>query len=104
MADLQDYIDVAPDVMATGDFSVTQVENKLASIPGPPSPPTPPDVTKAKVLDLFDIVTTTWSFNKSIEAAGGINEVAKTVQLWPSQVRELVRQFKAMKAVYDGDQ
>lgn len=104
MAILQDYIDVAPDVMSAGDFTLTQIENKMSSIPDPPDPPSPPSITQVKVVAIFNTIFSTYSVSKSIEAAGGINEIAKTVLLWPSQVRELIKQLVAMKAVYDGDQ
>lgn len=104
MATKQQYTDVAPLVMSIGDFSVSAIENKMSTIPDPPTPPTPPTITKAKIVTIFNLVFDTADVNKGVAQAGGYGEISKTVGLWPSQVKTLVKQLKKMFVLWISEQ
>ncbi len=101
MATLRDYQDAAPTVMATGELTLAAIENKLSNIPDPPKPPAPPAITKGRVGNIFNAVFAHHSIDRGIEMSGGITKLARANKLKPAQVKKIIRELVAMKAVYD---
>jgi hypothetical protein len=100
---IEDYEAVAPTVMDTGDFTLTAVENKLAAVPDAPEAPTAPTITKAKVVSIFNEVFTYYCPKAYFEATGkSCGALALDHSLWPSQVKLIIKELTAMKALYDG--
>ncbi len=99
-ATLQEYTDAAPTIMALGEFTVLQVENKLSTIPAPPTPSNPPDVTKAKAIAIFNSVFSYSSVKEGIEQSGGILQIAQDNDLVTSQVVILIKELNALHGVY----
>lgn len=104
MASKQDYTDVAPLVMGIGDFSVSVIENKMSTIPDPPIPSSPPEITRPKIVEIFDIVFATSDVTKGISDAGGYGEISKEVDLWPSQIKIIVHQMSKMYGLWKSEQ
>jgi len=100
MATIEEYEAVAPTVMSTGEFTVTQIENKLSSIPSAPEPQPTPTITKAKVVNIFNTVFDTWSVSTGIANAGGILEIARDNDLTTSQVKLIIKEISAMYNAY----
>ena len=100
MATLQDYKDVAPTVMATGEFTKTQIENKLATVPSAPAIQPEPKVTKAKVVAVFNTVFAHHSVQKGITENGGFLMIAKANNLTIAQVKLIIKELSAMNNVF----
>jgi hypothetical protein len=100
MPTLQDYIDAAPTIMALGEFTVIQVENKLASIPDPPSPGTPAPVTKQIVIDIFNQLFARQDVDTALKAANGYGNLGKQHGITKQQAKTVVEELRAMHAVY----
>lgn len=101
MATIEQYNEAAPFVQSIGNFTVDQIETKLASIPKPPAPVEPQAPTKAAIVALFNEVHATSDVNKAIEAAGGLELLAAKHDMTRSQCETCLREFAAMKAVYE---
>ena len=104
MATLADYEAVAPTVTGIGDFTLGQIETKLAAVPEPPPPPEPPTITKARIVEIFNTVFSKTSPELGVASAGGWGSLAAQVGLWPSQVKQIVFEMSAMLDVYRDDQ
>lgn len=101
MADLQDYIDAAPTIMALGEFTLTQVENKLGNLPDPPSPGTPEPITKEIVIAIFEQVFARHSLDTALMAANGYGALAKQHGITKAQAKTIVEELRAMVGVYN---
>lgn len=102
MATLQEYIDAAPFIMGLGEFTVNQVETKLASIPEPPADPVPPVVTKQIVIDIFNQIFSYSDVNKGVAAANGYTQLGIQHGISGAQAKTIVNELKAMLSVYAG--
>ena len=100
MVTLEEYKEVAPLVMSTGDFTLTAIENKLASVPTAEPPAPIPEPTKAQVIELFNAVFAYPDPTAGVAANGGFGALALETGLKPSQVKALVRQMADMLALY----
>ena len=102
MGTLAEYIAVAPTVMGIGDFTLTQVENKLGSIPEPASPIPDPEITKAKIITLFNNVFDTESSpQKAIQNLGGLHAISATIGLALKDVRTLLFEMQSMLDLFN---
>lgn len=104
MATLDDYINVAPTVMSIGDFTLTQIENKIDRIPDPPPPIPDPPITEAKIIGLFNAIFDTYSPSRALKEAGGYEGLAREANLTKDQVKLIVRELKAMVSIRRSEQ
>lgn len=95
MATLQDYEAVAPIVTGLG-VTQAQIETKLASVAAPVEPQPEPTVTKAKVVAIFDAIVA-----DRLEADGKkLRQLATDNDLTVAQVKNIVKELRAMNSVY----
>ena len=101
MATLQNYKDIAPLVMGTGGFTLSQVETKLASIPDAPVKAGDPAVTKAQVIAIFNTVFAHHSVTLGVARSGGFGQLAKDNNLRPYQAKQEVKELSLMVGLYN---
>ena len=89
------FEDIAPTISGLG-ITETQVNNYFENIPDPPEPPTPPTITTLKVTAIADAI-----YVDGIEAHNGIKKLAQEVGLTTSQVKMLIREMQAAKALWE---
>jgi hypothetical protein len=104
MATKQEYTNVAPYVMAIGDFDPTAVNTKLDAIPAAPTKTPIADPAKADVIALFNtLYTDYYSVAKAIEDNGGILKLAKANNMTAPQCVTCIREFEAMRALREAE-
>ena len=104
MATLEQYGAVAPTVMSVGSFTKSQIENKLSSIPTKPDEQPEPEITKTKVVAIFNAIFAESTVEKSVQAAGGLRKIASDNNLTPAQVRKIAKELVAMQNLYNSGQ
>jgi hypothetical protein len=100
MATLQEYKDAAPTVMTTGQFTVTQIENKLSSIPTEPKKAPDPEITKEKVIEIFNDIFSQPSLKRAFEKFGGYGKLAEKYGLRKHQVKTVISELQDMLSIY----
>lgn len=80
------------------DLGVTegQINNYFENIPQPPASPEPSPITTQKVVAIANAL-----YVIGIEAAGGIKKLSQAVKLKTSQVKMIIKELEALKAVWD---
>ena len=104
MATLDDYINVAPMIMGIGEFTLEQIETKLENLPEPPVPSPEPEITKAKIVGIFNLIFNSYDPRKAVVEAGGYSGIASQAGLTVSQVRTIIREMKAVFGLYKSEQ
>ena len=104
MATIDDYINIAPTIMSIGEFTLEQIETKLESLPSAPEPNPEPEITKAKVVGIFNLIFNSYDPRKAIVDAGGYAGIAQQAGLSMSQVKTIVKEIKAVLGLYRSEQ
>ena len=104
MATIDDYINIAPIIMNIGEFTLEQIETKLESLPSAPEPSPEPEITKTKIVGIFNLIFASYDPRKAIVDAGGYAGIAKQANLSISQVRTIIKEMKAVLALYKSEQ
>jgi hypothetical protein len=104
VATIEDYQTAAPFLMALGEFTVNQIENKFVTIPDPPSPGTPAPVTKQVVIAIFEQLFNRHNVDAALKNAGGYGPLGKQHGITKQQAKTIVEELRAMYAVYVVDQ
>jgi hypothetical protein len=104
VATIEEYQAAAPNIMALGEFTVNQIENKFATIPDPPGPGTPTPVDKQTVIDIFEQLFARQDVDTALKGANGYGELGKQHGITKKQAKTIVEELRAMYAVYVADQ
>lgn len=100
MATLQDYLDAAPTIMALGEFTVSQIENKFTSLPDPPQPGTPAPIEKQTVIDIFNQLFACPDIDTALKRANGYSALGRQHGITKNQAKTIVTELRAMFAIF----
>lgn len=85
--------DTAPILNGAG-VTQAQVDNYFANLPAKPTPQPEPTITKAKIVAIADICYSA----TGISGAGGIKQMASTVDLSTAQVKDILKELQTLNA------
>lgn len=99
---IEDCQNAAPDLMDLGEFTVEQIETKIAGRPktANPIPVDMTGVTKAIVLAILDDLFKFQSIGRAVSASKGYKRLGEKHGITKAQAEVIVTQLKNLEALF----